>query len=245
VLPRFFAPDAAASSAIVALPDAEAAHLMRVLRLRPGDAVRVFDGRGREWTARVEDAGRGRASVRLETPIAAAREAGVAITLAMAVLKADHMDDVVRDAVMLGVAAIVPVLTEHTEVSARVIERGSRVDRWRRIAIASAKQCGRAVVPPVHGVLPLAEALKPAADNPRIVLAEPAAAGQQSRSMSQIPKATALQLFIGPEGGWTAAELELVLASGCMLVTLGAETIRAVSAPLVAISAVRAIWGDL
>jgi 16S rRNA (uracil1498-N3)-methyltransferase len=216
-----------------------------VLRLGPGDPIRVFDGRGHEWDASVEEVSRGRASVRLGTPVDRVREAGVSITLAAAVLKADHMDAVVRDAVMLGAAAILPLLTEHTEVTARVIERGGRIARWRRIAIASAKQCGRAVVPPVHEAMPIADALTTPMGTARIMLAEPAAGGAGTLSLSQVPRAPAAELFIGPEGGWTPGELQLAAASGCMLVTLGAHTLRAAAAPIVAMAALRAIWGDL
>jgi 16S rRNA (uracil1498-N3)-methyltransferase len=245
VLPRFFAPDAAATSAVVALPGDEAAHLARVLRLRSGDAVRVFDGRGGEWEASVEEVGRGRASVRLATPIEPMREAGVSITVAAAVLKADHMDAVVRDAVMLGAVAVLPMLTDRTEVSARAIERGGRIERWRRIAIASAKQCGRAVVPAVYDAVTLAIALTSQAAVPRIMLIEPSASDARALSLGQLPRASAVQLFVGPEGGWTMEEQHLAASSGCMLVTLGAQTIRAVSAPLVAMSALRAVWEDL
>lgn len=216
-----------------------------MLRLGPGDPIRVFDGRGHEWEAAVEEVRRGEASVRLGAPIEPVREAGVSITLAAAVLKADHMDLVVRDAVMLGAAAILPLLTEHTEVTARVIDRGARIARWRRIAVASAKQCGRAVVPPVHEAMPIADALARPTIAARIMLTEPAASGVGTVSLNQVPRAAAVELLIGPEGGWTAGERQLAATSGCMLVTLGAQTIRAAAAPIVAITAVRAMWGDL
>ena len=245
MLPRFFAPDATASAAVVALSDDEAGHLTRVLRLGPGDPIRVFDGRGHEWEAAVEEVRRGEASVRLGPPIEPMREAGVSITLVAAVLKADHMDAVVRDAVMLGAAAIVPLLTEHTEVTARVVDRGGRIARWRRIAIASAKQCGRAVVPPVHEALPIADALAQPAAAARIMLTEPSASGPGTVALSQLPRAAGAELLIGPEGGWTVGERQLATASGCILVTLGAHTLRAAAAPIVAMTAVRAMWGDL
>jgi 16S rRNA (uracil1498-N3)-methyltransferase len=227
------------------LPEEEAAHLARVLRLRSGDAVRVFDGRGHEWQATVAEVGRGRASVQLGDPVASGREPGVAVTLAAAVLKADHMDAVIRDAVMLGVRAVVPLLTEHTEVTASTIARGARIARWQRIAIASAKQCGRAVVPPVHDAMPIAAVLASPPIGIRVVLVEPAAAGETRLPLHQVPRSEAVELVVGPEGGWSPAELHRAAESGGMLVTLGAQTIRAVSAPLVAISALRAVWGDL
>lgn len=243
MLPRFFAPDAADSSSLVRLPEAEAAHLARVLRLKAGDAVRVFDGRGHEWLATVDSLTRGHAIVRLGDAVAAVPEAGVAITLCMSVLKADHMDEVVRDAVMLGVRAIRPILTEHTEVTARTIERGSRIARWQRVAVASAKQCGRAVVPAVADAVGLSDAVAGPAPR-RVVLVEPGAQVDTLVSIAGLPRADAVELFVGPEGGWSPPEIEMMSAAGGMLVTLGRQTLRAAAAPLVAISALRAVWRD-
>jgi 16S rRNA (uracil1498-N3)-methyltransferase len=243
VLPRFFAPDAAAPSAVVTLPEEEAAHLTRVLRLRPGDAVRVFDGRGLEWEATVEEVGRGRASVRLGDSVAAGPEPGVSITLYQSVLKPDQMDHAVRDAVMMGVLAICPLLTTHTEATASSIARGRRVTRWQRISIASAKQCGRAVVPPVADPVTLGEVPRVSAGN-RIVLVEPGALDRPSISIERLPKVGATELFVGPEGGWSAEEIEKLAAAGGVLVTLGRHTIRAAAMAVVAISALRAVWHD-
>ena len=113
---RFFVPAAEATGSIVAVPPDEAAHLTRVLRLKAGDAVRVFDGRGHEWQAEVSVIEKGAASVRLGAPVEPAREAAVDVALAAAILKGDKMDDVVRDAVMLGVTSILPLITARTEL---------------------------------------------------------------------------------------------------------------------------------
>ncbi len=267
--PRFFVPAASATGALVALPDDEATHLVRVLRLKTGDAVRVFNGRGDEWDAEVIESGKQRVTVRLGESAAAAPESHLAITLAMAVLKADKMDDVVRDAVMLGVTAIRPLVTARTEVAAAVIERGGRIARWQRIAIASAKQCGRAVVPVILEAATLDDALGvpsasmretspgeplPAAGSTersgipprlRLMLLEPLISDGAARTLQQIPRASAVELVVGPEGGWAASEVQSAAAAGAMLVTLGGLTLRADAAPLVAITALRVLWGDL
>ena len=144
--PRFYAPDMTADSAVVTLPDDEAAHLVRVLRLGPGDAVHVLDGRGLLREAQVASASKAAVTLDLGAAIPAAVESRVRVTLAQALLKGDKMDDVVRDAAMAGAFAIQPIVTAHTEPSIlRAAER--RHDRWRTIAIGSAKQSGRAVVP--------------------------------------------------------------------------------------------------
>ena len=242
MLPRFFVPGAHAAEHVIELPDDEAAHLTRVLRLSTGDAIRVFDGRGREWHAAVGETSKQRVTARIEHEVAPLAEPGIAITLGLSVLKGDKMEVVVRDAVMLGAVAIQPLITERTEVSAGVIERGGRVARWQRIAVSSAKQCGRAVVPTVSNALRLEEAIA-AAGQPTVMLAEPHAA-DGAHTLRDIPRSVELSLLVGPEGGWTAREVQHARAAGAMLVTLGTQVLRADAAPAVAMTAVRVAFGD-
>src|SRR6185437_15194306 len=147
---RFFAPGLDPGDEAVDLPREEAEHLTRVLRLGAGDTVTVFDGRGRECLARVVSAARTRARVQILSRIEPAAEPAVALTLVQAVLKGDKMDDVVRDAVMLGVAAVQPIVTTRSEVTVAALLRNARVERWRRVALASVKQSRRAVVPEIR-----------------------------------------------------------------------------------------------
>src|SRR5205823_2186144 len=133
----------------------EAEHLTRVLRLGVGDTVSVFDGRGREFVARVASAVRRDVRVQLMSRVEPPPESSVPLTLAQAVLKADKMDDVIRDAVMMGVAAVQPIVTKRTEVTVAALINGTRVDRWRRVAIASTKQSHRAVVADIRVPLTL------------------------------------------------------------------------------------------
>ena len=245
---RFHAPDAQAPGEVVPLPDDEAEHLTRVLRLKAGDAVRVFNGRGGEFDAVVEQAGKNGALVRVGAAQRPAPEARVAITLAQAALKGDKMDDMVRDAVMLGVAVIQPIVTERAEVTRASLARSQRRDRWQRIAISSAKQCGRATVPPILEPLDfgeLVEALaKLALPQPALVFVEPDA-GQDATRLSELDLSPqrAATVIIGPEGGWTDSEIEHA-ASVARLVTLGGRTLRADAMPVVALAALFTIWGE-
>ena len=244
---RFYAPDANGPG-LVSLPADEAAHLTRVLRLKAGDAVTVFNGRGAAFHAEVEAVGRQGVDIRVGPPAPAAREARVAITLVQAVLKGDKMDDVVRDAVMLGVAAIQPLLTTRSEVSRATLERGRRQERWERVAVSSAKQCGRAVVPPVHQPIDfaaLSEAVRGTRlPGPVLMLVEPGASAH-TVGMSALDAASPGEaaVVIGPEGGWTPDEIATA-AAFCRLVTMGGPTIRADAMPVVAIAALFARWGE-
>src|SRR3974390_1560000 len=144
MLPRFLAEAIDLDARTARLGADEARHLSQVLRVNVGDEVAVFDGAGREFRARVARVSRDAVELVLLDEAAAAPEPAVRLTLAQAVLKGEKMDDVVRDATMMGVAAIEPLVTAHTVAH---MKPGGAPDRWRRIAIASAKQCRRAVVP--------------------------------------------------------------------------------------------------
>jgi 16S rRNA (uracil1498-N3)-methyltransferase len=157
LLPRFLVPSLDADSREVTLPSGEARHLTRVLRLGTGARVAVFDGSGREFVATVATSTRDRVTVRLEEPVEQRPEPRVPIVLAQSILKSDKMDDVVRDATMLGVSGIVPLLSDHVSVKPAAIKRGRPEERWRRIAVASVKQCRRSTIPAVHDAVPFTD----------------------------------------------------------------------------------------
>jgi 16S rRNA (uracil1498-N3)-methyltransferase len=240
VPPRFYVPGARATESVIELPQDEAVHLVRVLRLTAGDRIRVFNGRGDEWVAAVDEAGKQRVRARLIAPATPAPEARVRITLAAAVLKADKMDAIVRDAVMLGVTTVQPLVTARTEIARATIERSERTARWQRIAIASAKQCGRAVVPDVCRVAPLAEVLR---EPPCLMLVEPSLT-LATTPLRAVPDLEAVTLLIGPEGGWTPEEVAQAVENEARLLTLGPRTLRAETVPIVALTALRVHWED-
>jgi 16S rRNA (uracil1498-N3)-methyltransferase len=228
-VPRLYVPDLDPSSARVALPEGEAHHVARVLRLRAGDAVRVFDGRGREWAARLAASERRSATtVELVAEVAPIPEPSLRVTLAAGILKGDHMDAVVRDAVMMGATEIVPLVTEHVTVPKKAWQGSAVLERWRRVAVASAKQCGRAVVPEIATPAEFAVVLSGHAGQSIVMFVEPAV-GEDAKSIAGTPMAPGgtLLVLIGPEGGWSSAEVTQGRAAGAMLAHLGPRTIRA------------------
>ena len=245
---RFFAPDANSPGDFVTLPEDEGEHLTRVLRLGTSDVVRVFNGRGDEFESVVETADRGRVGVRVGLPCDPAPEPGLSIALAQAVLKGDKMDDVVRDAVMMGLTAIHTILTSRTEVPSTAFENGRRRDRWARVAVSSAKQCGRAVVPPVSEPITLEafgrKVLESWMTGPALMLVEPGASRKAvPLGELDVERPRTATVIVGPEGGWTPEEIQLG-SSVCRLVTLGERTLRADSMALVALAATFTKWGE-
>jgi 16S rRNA (uracil1498-N3)-methyltransferase len=167
------------------------------------------------------------------------------VTLAQSVLKGEKTDGVIRDAVMMGVAAVQPILTDRTDVPASAFDHGGRTGRWRRIAIASAKQCGRAVVPEVYPPMSLRECLDAHRCEARVVLVEPSAAGG-ALNIGHVPREPASALvLVGPEGGWEPDEVAAAVAAGCAPITLGPRTLRADAASIVALGVLLQFWGEI
>jgi 16S rRNA (uracil1498-N3)-methyltransferase len=227
------------------MPEEEAEHLVRVLRLGVGDEIDVIDGRGGLWRAEIVQVGKKSAVVKPLDRGLPAPELGVPITLVISVLKGDKIDDVVRDAVMLGVASIRPVVSERSEISMAAMARSSRVARWQRIAVASAKQCGRAVVPPIQDAAPLDWYWNERTDSMRLMCIEPSAALGEVLPVQSIVKPKSVDLIIGPEGGWAVSEVATGHDSGAILMSLGGRTLRADAVPIVALTALLSTWGEL
>jgi 16S rRNA (uracil1498-N3)-methyltransferase len=247
VTPRFFAPSIVGSVERVELPSDEAHHLLHVLRLGPGARVRVFDGRGREWEARVASVTDGAVRLDIGPPVPPAPEPPVKTTLALGVLKGASMDHVVRDAAMVGVATIQPLATARMAAASEGARSARAVARWQRIAVAAVKQCGRAVVPEVRGVGELGGWLTATRSDPaaKIVLVEPgletgtppALEGLRVRARSH-----GAVLLSGPEGGWAPEELATARQAGFEPWTVTPRILRADAVPVAALSVLFYLW---
>jgi 16S rRNA (uracil1498-N3)-methyltransferase len=243
---RFFAPGLDPGDEHADLPRDEAEHLTRVLRLGPGDTVAVFDGHGREYLARVLTASRRDVRLQVLSPRAAAPESSVHITLVQSVLKGDKMDDVVRDAVMLGAAALQPIVAKRCEVTVAAVLRGSRIERWRRVALASAKQSGRAVLPDVRMPLTLENWLTDPPASTRLMLVEPRPdiAVSAIGELRDVRTPDSVDVLVGPEGGWERSECELAASHGVRLVSLGGRTLRADAVAIAALAVLQFLWDE-
>jgi 16S rRNA (uracil1498-N3)-methyltransferase len=222
---RVYLPELAAGERLLVGPDAH--HLSRVLRLRPGDAVRAFDGEGVEADGRVMSIAEVAVALELEAPLETTRESPLEVTLAVALLKGDKMSSVVRHGTELGAARFIPVLTSRCDV--RVLS-ANKLRRWRRVAQEAGKQSGRAVVPEVTELVALEELRGEEA-----LVADPRAA--TSLTELALPGAGPLLVLTGPEGGLTGAELELLTQEGFRPVRLGPRILRAETAPVALLSA--------
>ena len=241
---RFYAPpeDFVHQTNTVVLGEEEARHLRDVLRLRVGDEVFVFDGAGREFRGLVKESGKRGATLEILAEVAPAQpESPLDLTLAVALLKGEKFDLVVQKATELGVTRIVPMQTARADVRLRdARDAAQRGVRWRRIALAAAKQAGRAVVPQIAECAVFASFVEEADGAARFIFSERGGAAFPAN----VAVASTVAL-VGPEGGWTDEELNLAQNAGWQSVTLGGRILRAETAALVAAVLLQHTFGDL
>ena len=231
--------------ATATLVGAQADHLIRVLRVQPGEEADVVAG-GRVFhsvVARISDGAGGTApEVGFNLVAEVEAEPALPITLVMSIFKFDHMEWAIEKAVELGVAAIVPAIARRTEkhlASAAM----KRVERWRRIAHEAAQQSRRSDVPAILDPVKLADRVKAASRDKRIVLAEQERSTTLRDAMQEAITAAsadmpAIELAIGPEGGWAPDEEALFDAQGWQAVSLGPRILRAETAAIAALALV-------
>jgi 16S rRNA (uracil1498-N3)-methyltransferase len=217
------------------LDEAASRYLGRVLRLRPGDQVVVFDGAGAEADATVAAIDAAGVQLSLEAPRLVPGARGPAITLMLALLKGERMDFALQKATELGVARVIPIVTARAVVRLEGDRAEARAGRWSRIVIDAARQCGRADAPEVTAILPFADAVAaapPAAF--RLLLHE--SAEVPLRRLLPVPAPAEVVVATGPEGGFTDGEVSAARGAGFAVAGLGARVLRAETAAMAAVA---------
>lgn len=235
-MPRLFVAAELRTGASLALPAPSAHHASRVLRLREGDPVTLFDGRGGEFDARLRMPGKDQVVAEVGERREIEREAPLAVTLAQGISSGEKMDFTIQKAVELGVAAIQPLIAEKSVVRLADERAAKRLAHWRRIVIAACEQCGRNRIPPVAEPVPL-ERYR-AAPGMKILLS-PSGTG----SLRDVGNGS-VTLAAGPEAGFSEAEESVLVRAGFVPVRLGPRVLRTETAALAALAALNALAGD-
>ncbi len=241
-LTRLFVDAPLESGGTLELPAETAAHLVKVLRARSGDEVVLFNGDGRDFTGVVGSVHGKRVSAEIGSAHEVATESALAITLVQCVPRGDKMDFVVQKATELGVARIVPVISQRSVVRLDDSQAQSKHCHWQAVAVAACEQCGRARLPVVEQPLQLLSylgALSPAA-YPRWVL-EP----HTARGKLEGASPAAADVAIGPEGGFAADELEAFGLAGFLPLGLGPRVLRTETAAIAALVWLQTLFGDM
>ncbi len=243
---RFYAPPEQVEGAAVNLSGEESHHLSRVLRLKPGDTVFVFDGRGVERECTIAEIKSNSARLRIIRVLEDEVESPARLTLAQAVARGEKFDLIVQKATELGVSRIVPLSSHHSDVKLSLEQAEKRLERWRRISLEALKQCGRRRLVELTQLLTVGEFIERALDSSEHVLVFSERGGSPIESaLKEAPGASPISALVGPEGGWSDEELSLMEERGCKFVTLGPRVLRAETAAIVAISLLQHLTGDL
>jgi len=242
-LKRLYVAERLAAGAELQLAEEAARYLGRVLRLRVGNTVNVFNGDDGEWSATISRFGKDRVSLAVHEIVANVIEPRLKIHLVQGISRGERMDFVVQKATELGVVRITPVLTDHGVVKLDDKRAGKRRLHWQRVAESACEQSGRVNPPQVDAPLPLNDWLGAARGNDSTNLILVPGAG---RPLSAVEApAAGLCLLIGPEGGFSERECDDASLAGFEAVALGPRILRTETAAVAALAIAQGLWGDL
>lgn len=239
---RLFVRQPIARNQYLAIEGDPAHYLNRVLRMRVGDELTIFEGDGLEYPAEISEIGKNKAVLHAGEPHPRDVESPLPIRLAQGVSRGERMDLVVQKATELGVHSIVPLITEFTVVRLKSGRGEKRLEHWRRVVQSACEQCGRNRLPKVAEPQPFSDYLQDASTADRRLLLHP---NTDTTIADLAGSADSVDLLIGPEGGLSDAEKEAAVATGFTPVALGPRILRTETAALAAVALVQARWGDL
>ena len=238
-MPRFFIDGAADGRAYIA--GADALHIAKALRMRPGEALTLCDGKGTDFEGVLETVTDRQVTVRITASRPSQAEPTLAVTLYQGLPKGDKMDWIVQKAVELGVTAVVPVATRRS-VARLEGKADKKQERWQRIAAEAAGQCGRGMLPSVERPLSWSQALSCLSGEPALVFYE--GGGRPLRELVT-PSTRRLSVFVGPEGGFDPEEIDAIRRQGGGVATLGPRILRCETAPLAALTRLMHLSGNM
>ena len=224
---RFFDPQSFQAGRPAELGPHASHHIGKVLRMRPGDALTLFNGHGGEWSATIEAVDKKTVTVLPGAYIAVDRAAPRPVTLGLPLIKGDRMDFAIQKAVEMGASAIRVLESERTEVRLKGERESKKLEHWRQVAISACEQCGLNRPPVVDGVLSLTTFLDQAQG--LALIAHP---GERPLEVEAVRGATTISLLTGPEGGFSDDELAAARRAGFLGFALGERVLRAETAPV-------------
>lgn len=248
---RFFASPEVIDNGTIRLTAEESHHLARVLRLREGEMVSVFDGLGNEWECEIAAIHKSECRLSILKKLETVVESPLRLTLAQALVKGEKFDLVVQKATELGVSRILPVITEHCEIRISEERSEQRLQRWQRISLGAIKQSGRRRLVEIDQPVKFQQFCRDLQGEPALIFSEKTGSektGSEKTGRGLPPLAaqdSGLTVVIGPEGGWSDGELDLATSSGLIPVHLGPRILRTETAAITAVTLAQYHYGDL
>jgi 16S rRNA (uracil1498-N3)-methyltransferase len=229
---RFYVPKDSVGEKTIVIGGEEAHHIIDVMRLKPSDFIKAFDGSGREYVGIIAAVKNKSVIVNIVRTIEPPSSAGVKITLIQAVPKKAKMDYIVEKATELGVSSLIPVFTGRTIPDWDEKKKASSVDRWRKIALESSKQCGRSEIPSIAELTDFSELLKKARVFDLALIATLIDGAVTLKTAVKGFTGKEIAVAIGPEGDFTPEEVALSRDAGFRAVTLGPRVLKSDTAGL-------------
>ncbi len=241
---RIFVDQKLRAGTVVVLADEAAHHISRVLRLRLGHPLVLFDGRGGEYDAEISKVNKRSVKVHINQYQEVDNESPLHITLAQGISRGQKMDFILQKAVELGVDRIIPVMTEYGNVRLDEERQQKKIKHWNGVIIGACEQCGRNKIPEIVAPLSFDECLGIDVGTDRGMTKIILHSGTGGR-LSKLAKVEGgIMLLVGPEGGFSDDEIEKACAADYQIINIGPRILRTETAALAAISACQMLWGD-
>ncbi len=240
-IPRIYTPEPLVSGSTIELDDNAFNHSIRVLRLKDGAPIILFNGQGGDYEGELCEVEKKRASARIGQHHARESESPLNITLGQCISRGEKMDYTIQKAVELGVNTIVPLFSERCGVKLKHDRLDKKIDHWQGVIISACEQCGRNQIPTLEQPVALENWLQLHQNELKLVLAPTA---EDTLATLDAPQSGAT-LLIGPEGGLSDTEIALAMRHGYTGIRLGPRILRTETAGLTALSAMQIRWGDL
>jgi len=241
---RFYVPKESIDGNRILISGREAHHILDVMRLKVSDRVIVFDGTGKEYIGVVKEAGRRSLSLEITATRDAARKERCGITLIQAIPKKEKMDYIVEKATELGAARIIPIITERTIPEWSDSKKAVTVERWKKISLEAAKQCGRADIPAIGAISGVEDAIKSVDGYGLKLIAALSDKAVKLKAALKGTRTDKVAVAIGPEGDFTAQEIACCEKSGFKVVGLGPRVLKSDTAGLAALAAINYEYQD-
>ena len=223
----------------VSIRDRAAHYLTRVLRATAGQAICLFNGDGHDYAAEILRPGKTEVVLAVNSRLPAVRESRLGITVVQAISRGERMDQTLQKCTELGVRAFQPIFSERVEVRLRPGKLEKRMKHWQAVVVSACEQSGRATVPVVNAPLNFGDWLHGSESAPRWVLAPGA-----ERSLAGMAAVDEVELVVGPEGGFSEVELNLMTTRSIQPVSLGPRILRTETAAPAAVAVLQALAGD-
>ena len=238
-VPRFYQPNSISVDTLISLDDNAVQHIARVLRMRAGESIILFNGNGNEYSGTLVEVAKRKVTVNILDCTTPDRASPLNVQIGQSISRGERMDFAVQKSTELGVNSITPLISERCEVKLNTDRLEKKQRQWQQLAISACEQSLRTTVATINPATSLEHWLQTCTAEIKLVLHH-----HSDKSLDSYAKPTSVALLVGPEGGLTQREVDLAINAGFKAVALGPRVMRTETAPVAALSVLQFLWGD-